>query len=178
MVDPNEATGATKNALDGVQKKLGMTPNLLQTIANSPAVIQGYLGFSGALANTALSAQLREQIALTVAEANQCQYCLAAHSAVGKSLGLSEDDLLDSRLGTSTDSRTAAALGFAQTLVVDRGNASDEAVQAVRDAGYDDGEITEIIAVVALNTFTNYIHHVSEVPIDFPLVEPLAVTAS
>ena len=109
-VDPRTATGAANELLDGVQAKLGITPNLHRTMANAPAVLEGYLNFSNALTKGSLSAKLREQIALAVAQANNCDYCLAAHSAVGKALGFSSRELLDSRLGQSSDSKTDAAL--------------------------------------------------------------------
>ena len=120
-IRPEDAVGRAKELLDGVQATLGMIPNLMRTMANAPAVLEAYLDFKGALAMGSLPATLREQIALTVAEANDCDYCLAAHSAVGKVVGLSVQDILDSRQGTSPVSRVEAALQFAQTLVCQRG---------------------------------------------------------
>jgi uncharacterized peroxidase-related enzyme len=168
MIDPNTATGNAKELLDGIQAKVGMTPNLYRIMANSPAALGGLMDFGGALAKGSLSAKLREQIALVVAETNGCDYCLAAHSAVGKSLGLSKEALLDSRRGSAADTKTRAALAFAGALVENRGHVADEDLQHVRDGGYDDGAIVEIIATVALNTFTNYFNHVAETPVDFP----------
>jgi len=168
MIDPTTATGNAKELLDGIQAKVGMTPNLYRIMANSPVALGGLLEFGGALAKGSLTAKLREQIALVVAESNGCDYCLAAHSALGKSLGLSEDAILDSRRGSAADTRTQAALAFAGALVENRGHIDDANLQHVRDAGYDDGAIVEIIATVALNTFTNYFNHVAETPVDFP----------
>ena len=177
MINSEQAQGKQKELLDGVQKKLGMTPNLVRVFANSPAVLQGYLGFTGALGEGALGAKLSEEIALTVAESNACEYCLAAHSAVGKMLGLNRDEILDARQGNSSDSRVDAALQFAQRVVESRGWVSDEDLQKVRAAGYDDGEISEIVAHVVLNIFRNYFNHIAETPIDFPKAEPLAASA-
>lgn len=174
LVDPKQAEGKQKELLDGIQKKLGMTPNIMRSLATSPAALQAYLGFSGALAEGKLDAKVREQIALTVAEANGCDYCLAAHSAVGGMVGLSKDEIYDARLGTSSDGRIAAALRFARTIVEKRGWVGNEDLETVRNAGFDDGEISEIVANVAFNTFTNYFNHVAETPIDFPKVEALA----
>ena len=168
IIDPNTATGTAKQLLEGIQAKVGMTPNLYRIVANSPATLGRLLQFGNAVSAGSLSPKLREQIALAVGEANGCEYCLAAHSAVGKSLGLSHDAILDSRRGTSADAKTNAALAFAQALVKKRGFVTDEDLQHVRDAGYDDGAIVEILATVVLNIFTNYFNHVAETPLDFP----------
>lgn len=169
-IDPKEATGKTKELLDGVKAKIGMVPNLMRTFANSPAALEAYLNFSGALGGGALNAKLREQIALTVADANACEYCLSAHTAIGKMVGLNETELVASRHAGSSDPKTDAALKFAHQIVVKRGEVLDSEVQAVRAAGYDDGEITEIIAHVALNIFTNYFNHIAQTVVDFPKV--------
>ncbi len=172
-LDPESATGEAKKLLDGVQARLGMTPNLMRTMANSPAVLQAYLEFGRALQSGALPAKLREQIALTVAEANGCEYCLAAHSAIGKALGLSQDEILDSRRGASPDGKVDAALRIARQIVEKRGWVSDEDVSHLRRAGYSDGEIAEIVANVALHLFANYFDHVARTEIDFPKVSEL-----
>lgn len=176
MIDPSTATGNAKELLDGIQAKVGMTPNIYRIMANSPAALEGVTKFGGSLAKGELSAKLREQIALVVGETNGCNYCLAAHSTVGKSLGLSEDAILDSRRGSAADTKTRAALEFAKALVENRGHVADEEIERVRDAGYDDGAIVEIIASVALNIFTNYFNHVAETPVDFP--EAAALSAA
>ncbi len=174
-IDPETATGQAKKLLDGVQKKLGFTPNVMRTMANSPAVLQGYLSFSNALGKGSLSPKLREQIALVVAQDNECEYCLAAHSAIGRTVGLSEEAIRDSRRGESPDGKEAAILEFASTLVVNRGWVTDEEVARVRKVGVTEGETAEIIANVSLAIFTNYLNHVAQTEIDFPEVEQLAV---
>ena len=173
-VSPETASGKAKELLDAVQEKLGMTPNLIRTMAGSPAVLEAYLGLTGGLAGGVLPAKLREQIALTVSEANGCHYCLAAHSAVGKMVGLSEEDIADSRHGVSPDSKVDAALRFARMLVERRGWADDGDVSRLRAAGYGDSEIAEIVANVALSIFTNYFNHVAETVVDFSEVPELA----
>lgn len=169
-VDPKDATGKAKELLDGVKSKIGMVPNLMRALANSPAALEGYLNFSGALSGGLLNAKLREQIALTVADANNCEYCLSAHTAIGKMVGLNEDELAASRRATSIDAKTDAALKFAHQIVIKRGEVLDSEVQAVRAAGYSDGETVEIVANVALNIFTNYFNHVAQTVVDFPKV--------
>ena len=173
-IHPNDANGKAKQLLHGVRGKLGMVPNLMRTMANSPAVLEAYLAFSGALAGGVLPARLREQIALTVAQVNGCDYCLAAHTAVGKSTGLSDEAIRDSRRGVSPDSKTDAALRFARQIVEQRGCVSDSDVARVRRAGHTDAEIAEIVANVAANLFANYFNHVAETEVDFPRVANLS----
>ncbi len=175
IIKPESATGKAKELLDGIQAKAGMTPNIYRALANSPAALEGLSSFGGALGKGVLSPKLREQIALVVGETNECNYCLAAHSTIGKSLGLSEDAVLDSRRGVSPEPKTEAVLAFAKSIVENRGHVSDADLERVGAAGYDDGAIVEIFAVVVLNIFTNYFNHIAETPIDFP--EAPALTA-
>ena len=169
-VNPTEASGKTKQLLDGVQAKLGMTPNLMKTLASAPAALEAYLNFGAALGTGYLDAKFREQIALAVAQANSCEYCLSAHSAIGKMVGLKPEEIATSREAHSADAKRDAGLQFVQSLVVQRGEVSDQAVAQVKAAGYSDGDIAEIVANVAINIFTNYFNHVAQTDVDFPLV--------
>ncbi|TWU64730.1 Carboxymuconolactone decarboxylase family protein [Crateriforma conspicua] len=173
-VDVKNANGPAAEIFQGVKKKMGMVPNIIATMAQSPAVANAYLSFSGALAGGALPAPVRERIALVTGQANECGYCLSAHTLLGKGAGLSDEEVLRARQGTASEPKEAAAVQFAQKLVEQRGNVSDEDVQALRDAGYDDGQIGEIVANVALNIFTNYFNHVADPEIDFPVAPALA----
>ncbi len=173
-VDPASAAADARELLDSVQEKFGATPNMVRTMANSPAVLMAYVNFEAALAKGSLPARLLEQIALTVAEANQCGYCLAAHTAIGKAVGLTEEAILDSRRGESPDSKEEAALQFARALVAERGWGRDQDVARLRQVGYSDAEIVEIIANVALNLFTNYFNQVAGTEIDFPQAHSVA----
>ncbi|UUO07205.1 carboxymuconolactone decarboxylase family protein [Blastopirellula sp. J2-11] len=172
-IAPENAEGKSKEMLETVGRKLGMVPNMMRTMANSPAVLEGYLSLSGALGHGKLSAKVREQIALAVAQANGCDYCLAAHSAVGKMVGLTSDQIGDSRNGRSIDPATDSLLRFARQIVETRGQVSDADVQAVRDAGFDEGAIAEVIAGVALDIFTNYFNIVADTEVDFPRASSL-----
>ena len=173
-VDPSTADAKTTELLNAVQKKMGKVPNLLSTMAQSTAVANAYLGFSQALSGGYLSAQLREQIALAVAETNGCDYCLAAHSAIGRGTGLAEDELQSARLGGSKDAKTSAALAFAIKVVENRGQLRDEDVSQLRELGYSEGEIGEIVANVAYNIFSNYFNLVAGTEVDFPAAPSLA----
>ena len=175
-IEPVSATGKAKELLDAVQAKLGMVPNMTRTMANAPAALEGYLGLSGALAKGSLPAKLREQIALTVSERNGCDYCLAAHTTIGKMVGLSQEQILDSRHGTAVDSKTDAVLRFAAQIVDKQGRVDEAELKAVREAGVSDAAIIEIVANVALNVFTNYFNNVAQSDIDFPAATPLGQT--
>jgi uncharacterized peroxidase-related enzyme len=170
IVNPSEASGKAKELLQAVQAKLKITPNMTKALANSPAALEAYLAFNGALAGGLLDAKLREQIALAVAESNGCEYCLSAHTAIGRLVGLSEPDIAAGRDGYGSSAKATAALKFAQELVKRRGSVPSSSITALHDAGFSDGEIAEIIANVALNIFTNYFNIAGDVDIDFPRV--------
>jgi uncharacterized peroxidase-related enzyme len=173
QLNPETATGRAKDLLGAVTGKLGLVPNMTRAMANSPAVLDGYLQLSGALARGTLPAKVREQIALAVAQANGCDYCLSAHTAVGKMVGLTADQIRDSRLGTAVDPKADALIRFARKVVETRGRVGDADLDEVRGAGFDDGVIAEVVAHVALNVFTNYFNEVAETDIDFPKAEVL-----
>jgi len=172
-INPEKSTGQAHTLLQGVQSKLGFAPNILRTMANSPAVLQGYLAFSTALSKGKLSPKFREQIALAVSEVNDCQYCLAAHSAIGRSVGLSEETIEDSRRAESPDTKEATGLAFTRSVVKNRGWVSDEEVAKLRKVGFDEGLIVELIANISLILFTNYFNHIAETEVDFPAVSKL-----
>ena len=154
-----------------MNKQLGSVPNLFRVVGNSPAALEGYLGLNGALGKGRLEAKTRERIALAVAELNGCDYCLSAHSYLGKNLAKLDDaEMLANREGGSSDAKADAALRFAAKVVAARGHVTDSDVAAVKAAGYDDGQVMEIVAHVALNTLTNYVNEVAATPVDFPVV--------
>jgi uncharacterized peroxidase-related enzyme len=170
-IDPAAATGRTKELLDSVKQKFGMVPNITRLMANSPAALEGYLSFSSALAGGGLAPQLRECIGIAVASANGCDYCLSAHTAAAKMLGLSREELAAAQQGKSSGEKETVALQFATKIVRERGWVADEDVNALRQAGFGDGEIIEMVAVTVLNILTNYFNHIAETEIDFPLVK-------
>lgn len=177
-IDHEASDGKAKELLDAVKAKIGFAPNMMKTMAQSPNVLEAYLSLSGTLAMT-LDAKLREEIALTTAEINGCGYCAAAHSAIGKMSGLDHDAIANARRASSMDAKHDAALKFASALIVSRGKVSSENLASVRLAGYTDGEISEIVAHVALNVFTNYFNETAGTEVDFPAIEfPLARAAN
>jgi uncharacterized peroxidase-related enzyme len=173
-LNPTDAPAASQPMLAAVKAKLGMVPNLFKTFAHSPAVLQFYLSGSEALASTKISAALREQIALVTAGENDCNYCASAHTLMGKGAGVAIDELAANLRGRSSDAKTQAALKFARVVVADRGRVSNAELAQVRAAGFGDAEITEIVATVAANIFTNYFNHIADTEVDFPLVRASA----
>lgn len=169
-INPEEATGKTKELFDVVKSKMGMVPNMMRTLGNSPASLNGYLGFSTALNSGTINPKLGELIALTVANENGCDYCNSAHSFVAEKIGIDATALDDARRATSSDAKTNAALEFAKVIVERRGNVSDTDLEKVRNAGYTEGEIIEIVSRVSLSIFTNYINILAATDIDFPKI--------
>ena len=174
LIDPANTTAGRAASLAQIQAAFGATPNMFRAVANSPAALASMWGAFGALGKGTIGARLGEQIAVAVAELNRCDYCLAAHTALGKGAGLSAQELAAAQGAKSGDPKTAAALAFASEVVKLRGQVGADAVARLRDAGYGDEQIVEILAHVALNIFTNYVNVVFDVPLDFAPVPLLA----
>lgn len=157
--------------LGAIKTKVGMIPNLHATFANAPAALKGYLGFSEALTSGVLTAKQRGIVSLAVGQANQCQYCLSAHTLIGKGAGLSPDAIRAARQGTGIDAADAAVAALAVRLIETRGQVNDADLAEARSAGLDDAAIIEVVANVALNVLTNFTNNVAATDIDFPVVE-------
>jgi uncharacterized peroxidase-related enzyme len=171
VVTNENANAEQKALLDAIQSQLGMVPNFLKVFANSPAALRAFLGLHGIAGEGSLDAPTRERIALALAQQNGCQYCVSAHSAIGRKVGLDTAEIEASRAGTSRDARAAAAVKFAKALAERNGEVATAEILAVRNAGYDDAEIVEIITHVGMNVLTNILGKASRVEIDFPKVE-------
>ena len=176
-IEIEAAEGKAKDLLEAVKATLGFAPNLMKTLANSPAALEAYLNLNKILGTT-LNAKLREAIALVTAESNGCAYCASAHTALGKLAGLSEAETRAAQKGEVSDPKHNAALNFVKAILNERGKVSDQSLQTIREAGFSDGEVTEIVAHVALNIFTNYFNEVAKTEIDFPRVELLSQSAT
>ena len=177
-VNPATATGETKQLLDAVQAKIGMTPNVLRTLANAPSALKAYLSTGEALSSGKFDAKAREAIALTVAGANDCNYCASAHTALSKLLKVNNDEIAAWLSGHSSDSELDALLVFARKIVEKRGFVDDGDLTTIRAAGHDDGAIVEVIANVTANILTNYVNHVAQTDIDFPKVDVVQAHAA
>ncbi|MFO0903183.1 MAG: carboxymuconolactone decarboxylase family protein [Pirellulales bacterium] len=176
-VNPQFAQGRTQELLATVRQAFGVVPNTAQVMAHSPAVLDSFLAFSAAMSGAKIGAKLHNQVKLTTSESNACDYCTSILSAVAPTAGLSAADILAGRTGRSEDVRTKAALTFAHHVLESRGKVSDLQLAAVREAGFGDAEIVEIVASVVLGCFTNFLNNVADTELDIPkaatLTEPL-----
>jgi len=177
-VNPEQAEGRAKELFDTVQQAFGVVPNAAKVMANSPAVLESFLAFSQAMGQAGIGAKLHNQVKLSTSESNSCDYCASLLSAVGPSAGLTADDILAGRTASAEDHRTDAALKFAEAVLESRGKVSDTQLATLRDAGFDDGEIVEIVASVVLGCFTNFLNNVADTDLDFAPVEPVEACAT
>lgn len=169
-VNIESAPAASQMLLQQINQVFGVTPNMFKAVANSPAALKSMWGSFGALGGGSLGARLGEQIAVAIANRNRCDYCLAAHTMLGQKAGASAAEMAAAQVGESDDARTAAALAFALNVVERRAQVGEADVTRLREAGFDDGQIVEIMAHIALNLFTNYVNVALDVPVDFPRV--------
>ena len=171
----NLVTAATANEeqqalLTAIQSKLGMVPNFLKVFANSPAALRAFLGLHGIANEGSLDSQTRERIALTVAQKNSCEYCVSAHTAIGRGTGLSDEEMTAARAGSSADAKAAVAVRFSRSVVEHQGEITTAELIEMRDAGFSESDIVEVITHVGMNILTNMIGKASRLEIDFPKV--------
>lgn len=157
--------------LDQTRRQLGKVPNLYAALANGPAALAGYLAMREHLSSGALTPRLREQIALLVAQENHCTYCVSAHTMRGRRMGMSDEELLQTRQGADDEPHAAAVLGITQAIMHTGGAVSDDDLDAARAAGVSDAELAEIVGHIALNTLSNYFNHLAQPELDFPEVQ-------
>ena len=169
-VNPAEMTGRAKDILDGVKKRLGRVPNVHATMANAPAVLEAYTCFGEAMGRASLDPKLRELVAIAVSAANECEYCLSAHTAIGRSLKVDDNLLQKAQDGEAGDPKTREALRFARSLVEKRGRVSSADLQQLKAAGFGDAQALELVGVVIHTIFTNYVNLAAGTEVDFPRV--------
>ncbi len=170
-IDHTNANAEQTALLDAIQGQLGMVPNFLKIFANSPVALRAFLGLHGVANAGSLDALTRERIALALAQQNGCEYCVSAHTAIGRKTGLTGDEMAAARAGTSADAQAAVAVQFARSLMEKKGEVSTLELAEMRGAGYSDADIVEVITHVGMNFLTNILGKASRVDIDFPKVE-------
>jgi AhpD family alkylhydroperoxidase len=157
---------------DVLQKAIGMVPNLYATMAYSANGLSKYLAYQGA--KTSLTNKEKEAVNLVVSQVNGCIYCQSAHTVIGKMNGFSEEEVLKLRAGHSTDPKLDALVTLAKDITENRGHASGASLDAFFAAGYDKGNLVDLILQISDKIAMNYLHNLTEIPVDFPLAAPLS----
>lgn len=169
----DQAPTSTHSTLDAIGSQAGYIPNMFRILASSPDTFAGVISFQGAMSR-ALNVKTRDAIALAVTQANDCSYCLNAHTYIGKSsVKSSSEEIALNRQGSSKDPKRAAAAMFAKALVERRGKVTDHELAAVRAAGYTDPEIIDITALAVQFVLTNFINNMADTDADFLSVSPV-----
>ncbi len=171
LIDPATTTEAHSQIFSQIKGAFGTIPNMFKAIGQSSAALASMWTSFVALGKGHINSQLGEQLAVFIANMNRCEYCLAAHSLLGQNAGLSAEQIKAAQAGRSDDARTQAALDFAAKIVTQRAQLSAQDVVQVKQAGFSDAEVAELVAHVALNIFTNYTNVALDVPVDFPQVQ-------
>lgn len=173
VITPEQATGHTKQLYGALKSKVGKVPNIYQGVASSARALEALLHIGGALEEGALTAAEMEAIRLVVSEAYGCEYCLAAHSLLGKKAGLTEHEVIGIRRGISNQPKLAALVTFVSAAIEPQAHVSDDQLRAVKAAGYGDAQIIEVLLTVAQTVFTNLFNRVHQTTLDFPSVRRL-----
>jgi len=171
LVTAEQANEQQQVLYTAIEQQLGIVPNFLKVFANSPAALQAFLGLHSIASEGELDAKTKERIALGLAEQNACQYCVSAHTAIGRKAGLSGDEMMANRAGSSQDAKAAVAVKFSRSLAENSGEVTTAELLEIRNVGYSDAEIVEIITHVGMNILTNILGKASHVEIDFPKID-------
>lgn len=173
QIELEDANDEAAKLLGDLKRSIGSIPNMAKAMANSPAVLKGYVALSGALAGGVLPVAVRERLALATAEYNRCTYCLSAHTYLGKNVAkLDADEIERARHAQSSDPHAAALLALSDAIARGRGTVDEIALKSARAAGVTDAEISEVVGNLALNILTNYFNIVADTDADLPVVTP------
>ena len=163
----------TQLLFEQLKKRLGKVPNLYATIGYSPIALKAFLEFEEILGHGVFTAKEREAIALAVSEVNGCNYCLAAHTALAVKRGFTKEDTLAIRKGAVDDHKLNAIVQLAKSIAENKGKPNDAMLENFYGAGYNEAAVMELIGLVTVRIFTNYVYALTGIPIDFPAAEPL-----
>ncbi|MBS3944996.1 MAG: carboxymuconolactone decarboxylase family protein [Melioribacter sp.] len=174
VLTKEQASEQSRQIFEGIEKAIGMLPNIYAVIGNSVNALGSYLTFSEAQKNGSFNAKEREAVFLAVSEENGCFYCLSAHTAIAKMSGISEEETIQLRSGNHGDRKLNILTNLAKSIVANRGKADEGLVQSFYQAGYDEKALVDLVALVVDKTFTNYIGRLAKPEIDFPKAQSLA----
>ena len=172
-VEPNEAQGQIREIYEAIEHKMGTVPNIFKGMAASPVCLRAYLMLDDLVAEGELTGAEQEAVRLVVSQVNGCDYCLAAHTRVGKAHGLTDDQIAAIRQGRPDDDKLAALVTFTLNILETKGNVDDGQLQAFRDAGYTDAHVGDVLTLVAQKTLSNYFNHVHQTKLDFEPAPPV-----
>lgn len=165
-------SATNQGIFDNLEKGLGFVPNIYATLALNETALPDYLAFQGR--KSTLKAKEKEVVNLAVSQVNECAYCLAAHTALGKMNGFTDEQILEIRRGeVSFDPKVAALATFAKETTVNRGKPTTAATDAFLAAGYTQANLVDVIMVIGDKIVSNFLHGVTQVPVDFPAALPL-----
>jgi len=167
-IEPEAAGGKTAAIYGQLKSRMGMVPNIFKGLANSPQALEAYLVLDRLIGEGSLSPVEQQVVRMVSSVHNECAYCIAAHTAGLKGVGLSDEDIRDIRRGTSDDPKLRALITFTQETMATRGFVSDDDLSAVRAAGYTDANITDVMVVIAQKTLSNLFNHVHDTVLDLP----------
>ncbi len=172
-VPKREEVSANNQAIyDNLNKGLGMVPNLYAYFAKNETALADYMALQNR--KSTLKAKEREVINLVVSQVNDCKYCQSAHTMVGKMNGFNEEQILEIRSGSASfDNKLDALAKFVKEITIKRGKPSAEATEALFNAGYNEANMIDIIIVTGDKIISNFIHGVTQFPIDFPVASEL-----
>lgn len=169
---PDQVPDASKSTLEAFTKNIGFTPNMMASFAASPIAFNAWASLLGSLSK-ALDVKTRDSIGLAVSEVNGCDYCLTVHSFTAEHMAkLPPEEIILARKGHAIDPKRDAAVQFARKVIETRGKVDDNDLKAVRDAGYSEANVMEIVALVAMYSLTNFFNNVFDPEKDFPAVPP------
>ena len=157
-----------------IKKSVGMVPNLYATIGYSPVALKAFLTFQETLSHGVFTAKEREAVALVVSEVNGCNYCLAAHSMTAVKNGFTKEETKAARKGVSAEDKLNAVIQLAKAIAENKGTPESILLEKFFEAGYDEAALMELVGLITVRIFTNYIYAVTDVPIDFPEAELLS----
>ena len=170
----DQVSAESQVIFEQMKKRIGKVPNLYATIGYSSNALKGFLDFDAILSRGVFNAKEREAVAVAVSEINHCEYCLAGHTLAAIKNGITEDELINIRRGHASDPKMNAIIQLAQEITKTQGNPDTEYLDNFYAAGYDEGALMELVGLVTVRIFTNYVFALTHIPVDFPLAPELA----
>ncbi len=169
----NQVSAGSQVSFDLIQKRMGKVPNLYATMGYSEHALKAFLDLDDTLNKGIFNPKEREAVSLIVSEINGCAYCLAGHTMAAIKRGFTKEETLDIRRGQISDPKLNAIIQLAASISQNKGHAEESALDAFYEAGFDEGALMELVGLISLRVFTNYVFALTQIPVDFPAAEPI-----